>query len=72
MTPVPASLAFKRWTAAELRKLPAAERDAILEAAAKLAETEYRTNPELTAFEAFGKDDLYGESSSFRNAVKSG
>ncbi len=54
----------KRWTAAELRKLPAAERDAIMAAAAALAEAEYRTNPELTAFEAFGKDDLYGESSS--------
>jgi hypothetical protein len=54
----------KRWTAAELRKLPPAERDAIMEAAAALAEQEYRSNPELTAFEAFGKDDLYGDSSS--------
>lgn len=54
----------KRWTAAELRKLPPAERDAILESAADLAEEEYRNNPELTAFDAFGKDDLYGESSS--------
>jgi len=55
--------AGKRWTAAELRKLPAAERDAILEAAAAKAESEYRNNPELTAFEAFGKDDLYVNSS---------
>jgi hypothetical protein len=38
----------RRWTASELRKLPAAERDAILEAAAA---AEYRTNAELTAFE---------------------
>jgi hypothetical protein len=53
----------KRWTAAELRKMPAAERDAIMEAAAALAEAEYRNNPELTAFEAFGKDDLYVDSS---------
>ena len=52
----------RRWTAAELRKLPPAERDAIMEAAAALAEKEYRNNPELTAFEAFGKDDLYGDS----------
>lgn len=44
----------KRWTAAELRKLPPAERDAILEEAAALAEEEYRKKPELTAFEAFG------------------
>jgi hypothetical protein len=53
----------KHWTAAELRKLPRAERDAILRAAAALAEVEYRGNPNLTAFEAFGKDDLHGDSS---------
>jgi hypothetical protein len=52
----------RRWTAAELRKLPSEVRDAIMETAA--AEQEYRTNRELTAFEAYGKDDLYGESSS--------
>jgi hypothetical protein len=56
--------AGRRWTAAELRKLPPHEREAILQAAAALAEGEYRTDPELTAFEAFGKDDLHGESSS--------
>ena len=54
----------RRWTAAELRELPTAERDAIMEAAAVRAEEEYRTNRELLAFEAFGKDDLHGESSS--------
>ncbi len=53
-----------RWTAAELLQLPSAERNAILEAAAAFAEQEYRTNAELTAFEAFDKDDLYGDSSS--------
>ena len=52
----------KRYTAAEIRRLPPAERDAILRAAADLAEIEYRTDPKLTAFEAFGKEDLYGES----------
>ncbi len=52
----------RRWTASELRKLPTEQRDAILEAAAAAAEREYRTNAELTAFEAFGKDDLYGDS----------
>jgi hypothetical protein len=51
----------KKWTAAELRKLPPKERDAILEAAAGSAEQEYRTNRELTAFDAFGKDDLHGD-----------
>ena len=49
----------KHWTAAGLRKLPAAQRDAILEAAAAKAESEYRHNPELTTFDAFGKD-LHG------------
>ena len=52
----------KRWTAAELRKVPSAERDAILEAAAARAGEDYRNDPELTAFEAFGTDDLYGDS----------
>ena len=54
----------KRWTAAELRKLAPTGRDAILDEATALAERDYRDDPELTAFEAFGKDDLYGDSSS--------
>lgn len=53
----------RRWTATELRKLPPEQRNAILEAAAALAEEEYRNDAELTAFEAFSKDDLYGDSS---------
>jgi acyl-CoA reductase-like NAD-dependent aldehyde dehydrogenase len=53
----------RRWTATELRKLPPEQRDAIMEAAAALAEEEYHINAELTAFEAFGKDDLYGDTS---------
>jgi hypothetical protein len=48
----------KRWTAAELRRLPAHEREVVLQAAAEQAEAEYRTNPELTAFEALGKDEF--------------
>jgi acyl-CoA reductase-like NAD-dependent aldehyde dehydrogenase len=52
----------RRWTAAELRKLPPEERDAIMEAAAALAEEDYRNDPQLTAFEAFGKEE-HGESS---------
>ena len=50
-------------TAAELRRMPAAERDAILAAAAEKAAKEYRSSKDLTAFEAFGKEDLYGSSS---------
>jgi hypothetical protein len=45
-----------RWTAAELRRLQALERDAVLEAEAIPAEEYYRDNPEATAFEAFGKE----------------
>ncbi len=50
------------WTATELRKLPPAQRDAILEAAPHLAEEQYRSDPELTSFDAFGPDDLHGDS----------
>ena len=53
----------KNWTASELRKLPAKQRSAILKAAAAMAEEDYRIDAELTAFEAFGKGDLYGGSS---------
>ena len=62
MNPDSSSLLAKNWTAAELRKLPAEEHDAILEAAAALAEGIYRNQPDLTDFEAFGEEDLYGQS----------
>jgi hypothetical protein len=51
-----------RRTAIELRKLPPQERDAILAAAAKRAEQDYRTKQQLTDFEAFAKDDLHDTS----------
>jgi len=53
----------RTYTASELRRLPPEQRDAILAAAFAAAEEEYRTNPDLTAFEAFGEDDLHGHSS---------
>jgi hypothetical protein len=53
----------RRWTAAELRKLSPTERDAILTEQAAALEDDYRNNPELTAFEAFGDEDLYVDSS---------
>jgi len=62
MNPDSSSHLTKNWTAAELRKLPAQQRDAILAAAAALAEEIYRHDPSLTDFEAFGEEDLYGES----------
>jgi hypothetical protein len=52
----------RAWRATELRRLPAAERDDILAGAAALAESEYRSQPQLTDFEAFGEDDLHGDS----------
>jgi hypothetical protein len=54
----------RHWKASELRKLPPEQRDAILEAAAARAEEDYRNDRELTDFEAFGKDDLHGDSAS--------
>jgi hypothetical protein len=51
------------WSAAELRRLPPDQRDAVLAEAAALAEPDYRDDAELTAFEAFGEDDLHGDSS---------
>src|SRR5271166_189987 len=62
MNPDSSPLPEKNWTAAELRKLPADQRDAILAAAAAVAEEIYRNDPQLTDFEAFGEEDLYGES----------
>ena len=52
----------KRWTAKELVKLSPAARDAILSEQAAAAESLY-ADPELTAFEAFGENDLYVENS---------
>ena len=51
----------RRWTAQELLKLPPSERDHILAAQAALAEQVYRSDPELTNFEAFGDEDFFDE-----------
>jgi hypothetical protein len=53
----------KHWTAAELRKLAPAERDTILAEQAAALPGDYRNDPELTAFEAFGAEDLNVDSS---------
>jgi len=63
MSPNPVDSTPRVWTATELRRLPPEERDAILEAAAALAEKEYKTDVALTAFEAFGEGDLHVNSS---------
>ena len=54
MTALHSNVSGRRLTAKEIRRLSAAERDAILVAAADQAAKEYRTDPQLTATEAFG------------------
>jgi hypothetical protein len=54
----------KWWTPGEIGRLAVDQRDILLEASAMVAAQEYRTNPELTAFDAFGEADLYGDSAS--------
>jgi hypothetical protein len=53
-TDVPAT----RLTPAELRRMPREQRQAILAAAAELAEQDYRSDKELTGFEAFSEEEL--------------
>jgi hypothetical protein len=48
----------------ELLRLPRAQRTRILAEAAARAQKEYHKNPDLTDFNAFGKDDLYAEGES--------
>ena len=56
----------RAWTAAELRRLPPAERDAALAAAAERAAPDYERDHRLTAFEAFGPEDIHGDSADAR------
>ena len=59
-----AATSVQRLSVSELRKLPLLERNAILEAQAALAFANFRDGPLMTDIEAFGEDDLHGESSS--------
>ncbi|MBX9626791.1 MAG: hypothetical protein K2X82_23525 [Gemmataceae bacterium] len=61
MTPTDPVPPAPRLTATEIRRLPREHQDALLEAAAALAEDDYRNDPDLTAFEAFGDGDLFDE-----------
>ncbi len=45
-------------TPAELRRMPREQRQALLAAAAALAEQDYNTDKELTGFEAFSEEEL--------------
>jgi acyl-CoA reductase-like NAD-dependent aldehyde dehydrogenase len=46
-----------RLTPAKLRRMPREQRQAILAAAAELAEQDYRADKELTGFEAFSEEE---------------
>ena len=50
-----------RVSALDLRKLTLEQRQDVLRRSAELAEEDYRTNPELLCFEAFGENDLYDD-----------
>lgn len=43
-------------TASELRKMPREERQAVLAAAAEMAEQDYRDDKDLTGFDAFSEE----------------
>ena len=58
--------AAPRLTPGELRKLPRDQQDAILAAAAAMAEEDYRSDKELTGFEAFSEEELDDDESDSR------
>jgi hypothetical protein len=49
--------AAPRVSPSELRKMPREQRQAILAAAAEMAEQDYRTDRELTGFDAFSEEE---------------
>jgi hypothetical protein len=55
-----------RPTPTELRRMPREQRQAILAAAAVLAEADYRTDKELTGFIAFSEEELDDDESDSR------
>jgi hypothetical protein len=48
----------ERLTPAEIRRLPREQRQQLLAAAAEAAEQDYRTDKELTGFDAFSEEEL--------------
>ena len=53
-----AQVTATRLTPGELRKLPREKRQAILAAAAEVAEQDYRDDKELTGFDAFSEEEV--------------
>jgi hypothetical protein len=58
--------AAPRLTPGELRRMPREQQDAILAAAAAMAEEDYRSDKELTGFEAFSEEELDDDESDSR------
>ena len=50
-----------RISARELLRMPIEERNRIMAEAAARAEKDYRSDPDLTGFEAYGEHDIYDE-----------
>jgi hypothetical protein len=50
--------ALARYTPSQLRMMPREQRQAILAAAAALAEGDYRDDKELTGFDAFSEEEV--------------
>ena len=50
-------VALAHYTPGELRRMPRDERQAVLAAAAALAEEDYRDDKELTGFDAFSAEE---------------
>ena len=55
-----------RLTPGELRRMPREQRQAILAAAAEMAEQDYGSDQELTGFEAFSEEELDDDESESR------
>ena len=51
-------VAWGRCTPGELRMMPREERQAVLAAAAALAEEDYRNDKQLTGFDAFDEEEI--------------
>jgi hypothetical protein len=58
MKPEVSTIDTAQITPGELRKMPREERQAILAAAAELAEKDYRDDKELTGFDAFSEEEV--------------
>ncbi len=61
-----------RPTPGELRRMPREQRQAVLAAAAAMAEQDYRFDKDLTGFEAFSEEELDDDEADSPTAVSAG